>query len=70
MSLALTCLGDFQVTVSKTVAGNMDEALEKWVKSLDGMTEFDGVKITSEPRPMASKKLVKLPHSKNRLAAR
>lgn len=27
----------------------MDEALEKWVKSLDGMTEFDGVKITSEP---------------------
>ena len=44
-----TCDGDFQVTVSKTVAGNMDEALEKWVKSLDGMTEFDGVKITSEP---------------------
>lgn len=27
----------------------MDDALKKWVKSLDGMTEFDGVKITSEP---------------------
>ncbi|NCB84376.1 MAG: hypothetical protein EOM44_07740 [Bacteroidia bacterium] len=35
--------------MSKTVAGNMDDALKKWVKSLDGMTEFDGVKITSEP---------------------
>ena len=27
----------------------MDDALKKWVKSLDGMTVFDGVKITSEP---------------------
>ncbi|NLO71258.1 MAG: hypothetical protein GX102_10065 [Porphyromonadaceae bacterium] len=44
-----TCDGDFQVTVSKTILGNMDEALEKWVKKVEGITEFDGVKITREP---------------------
>ena len=44
-----TCDGNFQVTVSKTVAGNMDTALEKWVKRVEGITEFGGVKIIREP---------------------
>ncbi len=44
-----TCDGDFQVTVSKTIAGDMDEALTRWVKSTEGITEFDGAKIIREP---------------------
>ena len=44
-----TCDGDFQVTVSKTIGGNMDDALEIWLKRVEGMTEFNGVKVTREP---------------------
>lgn len=44
-----TCDGDFQVTVSKTILGNMDDVLAKWVAKVEGVTHFDGVKITREP---------------------
>ncbi|MFV0392529.1 MAG: hypothetical protein ACK5KP_11730 [Paludibacteraceae bacterium] len=44
-----TCDGDFQVTVSKTISGNVDDVLAKWIVSVEGITQFDGVKITREP---------------------
>lgn len=44
-----TCDGLYQVTVSKTIAGNMDSALALWQERVDGLTEFNGVKITREP---------------------
>ncbi|MDO5665209.1 MAG: hypothetical protein Q4G63_08145 [Bacteroidia bacterium] len=43
------CDGDFSVTVSKTIDGAMDIALEKWMKRVDGVLEFGGVKISREP---------------------
>lgn len=41
-----TCHGDFQITVSKTVKGTMDEVLGKWEKTIQDIIQFDGVKIT------------------------
>ena len=43
------CDGDFSVTVSKTVEGNMDEVLSKWVDAVKDFSELDGVKISREP---------------------
>ena len=40
------CDGDFSVTVSKTMLGDMDAVLERWTSAFDGATEIDGVTIT------------------------
>ncbi len=40
-----TCDGNFSVTVSKTVAGNMDDVLQKWVDAVQNADEFNSVKI-------------------------
>jgi hypothetical protein len=41
-----SCEGDFQVGVSKTFTGSMDEALAAWVALAGDRTEFSGVPIT------------------------
>lgn len=51
-----TCDGDFQVTVSKTVVGNMNDTLAKWTASVEGITQFDGVKITRIPTTSQTEK--------------
>lgn len=51
-----TCNGDFQVTVSKTVAGNMDEALAKWLETVKDSSEFNGMKITRAGNVSQTKK--------------
>ena len=41
--------GTYEVTVSKTASGSMDDAMSSWLKLVDGMQEFNGVKI-GEPK--------------------
>lgn len=43
-----TCKGDYQIAVSKTIGGNMDEVLEKWVVSVKNYIAFDGVNISNK----------------------
>lgn len=40
-----SCEGTFQVTVSRTLAGDMDTALAAWQGLVEGRDAFDGVKI-------------------------
>lgn len=51
-----TCDGDFSVTVSKTVMGDMDTALAAWIEKVGNAHEFDGVKIVGKPRTSESEK--------------
>ncbi len=44
-----TCDGSFSVTVSKTVDGDMNFALNTWQKRVKGVSDFNGVKIQSQP---------------------
>ncbi len=44
------CDGNFSVTVSKTVAGDMDIALAAWIEAVGGARDFDGVDVVGEPR--------------------
>jgi hypothetical protein len=41
--------GTFEVSVSKVIAGSMDDAMRLWTKAVTGKAEFDKVKIASEP---------------------
>lgn len=43
-----TCDGNFSVTVSKTIDGDMDYAIDEWMKRVDGLTEFNGFRIVRE----------------------
>ena len=49
-ALGQRCDGAFAASASRTVSGNKDEALGKWLAVVDGMAEFDGVLAESEPR--------------------
>ncbi len=40
------CEGDFSVTVSKTLEGDMDAALAKWLALTKDVRAFNGVKVT------------------------
>lgn len=40
-----TCTGDFQLSTSKTVAGDKDSALEAWVALAGEREEFGGVEV-------------------------
>lgn len=40
------CDGDFSVTVSRTLDGDMDAALEKWVALAGTVKDFSGVKVS------------------------
>ncbi|MFN4024664.1 MAG: hypothetical protein ACK4MQ_07520 [Hyphomonas sp.] len=48
--------GAFEVAVSKTLAGSMDEALAAWQKLAGGRTEFGGVAIAAAPETSATEK--------------
>lgn len=48
--------GNFQVSTSKTFAGTMDEARERWVQLMTGREELSGVGITGEPSLTESEK--------------
>lgn len=44
------CDGDYSANASRTVDGDMDSALQRWLAVVDGMAEFGGVACESEPR--------------------
>jgi hypothetical protein len=48
-----TSNGKFQVSVSKTVDGTKEEALEKWLAVVKGQNEFNGVTVAREPASSA-----------------
>jgi hypothetical protein len=50
------CDGAFTANASRTVAGDKDEALAKWLAVVDGMSEFAGVFAEAEPRQTRSEK--------------
>jgi len=50
------CDGKFVANASRTVAGDKDTALAKWLAVVDGLTEFDGTFAESEPRQTQSEK--------------
>ena len=43
------CEGEFSVSVSRTMTGDMDIALQWWLDAVDGGEEFSGIAITSGP---------------------
>src|SRR5699024_2456478 len=43
-----TSTGDFQLSTSRTVAGNKDQVLETWLELVGSRTEFGGVLIEGE----------------------
>ena len=51
-----TCTGDFQLSTSKTVAGDKDAALQAWVALVGGREEFGGVQVESEPSTSSTEK--------------
>lgn len=51
-----TCYGDFQVTVTKTVSGSLDQALKVWRKMAAGHTGFNGVSFEDKPSVSKSEK--------------
>lgn len=55
-ALGQRCDGAFGASASRTVAGDKDEALGRWLAVVDGMAEFDGVLAESEPRQSQSEK--------------
>jgi hypothetical protein len=50
------CDGAFSANASRTLAGDKDVALAKWIAVVEGMTEFDGIFAASEPRQSQSEK--------------
>jgi hypothetical protein len=50
------CDGAFGASASRTLSGDKDEALGKWLAVVDGMTEFNDVIAESEPRQSQSDK--------------
>lgn len=42
--------GDFQVSVSRTLDGSMDDVMARWVDLADGMREFNSHAIIDAPR--------------------
>lgn len=41
--------GSFEISVSKTIDGDMDMGLEIWLKAVKGRNEFNRAKLTNEP---------------------
>lgn len=48
--------GKYDVTVSKTLAGSMDEAMRAWLSLAGRKTEFDGVPVIGKPDISKSEK--------------
>lgn len=51
-----SCNGDFQLSVSRTFAGDKHSALEAWLRIVDGREEFGGVPVESEPATSSTEK--------------
>lgn len=51
-----SCDGDFQLSISRTVAGDRDSALETWTGLVEGVTELDGVPAEREPTTSRTEK--------------
>jgi hypothetical protein len=51
-----SCDGAFQVGVSKTYRGTMDDALAAWSDLVGGLEEFGGVPVDKEPTTSATEK--------------
>jgi hypothetical protein len=47
--------GDFSVSVSKTLAGTVDDALHQWLKVAQSRTEFNGVSIITSSTTQTEK---------------
>jgi len=43
------CDGEYSVSVSKTLAGDMDAALQWWLNAVEGLEAFSSIAITSGP---------------------
>lgn len=50
------CDGAFSASASRTVDGDMDDALARWLAVVDGMTEFGEAFAETEPRQSRSEK--------------
>ena len=48
--------GDYQVSVTKTFSGSMDEAMAAWERLAAGVSAFDGVAVARGPRTSATQK--------------
>lgn len=53
-ALGQRCDGKFSASASRTVSGDKDDALAKWLLAVDGITEFDGAFAEEEPRQSQS----------------
>lgn len=51
-----SCSGGFQLSTSRTVAGNMDHALSAWLAVVGGSEEFGGVPIDAPASTSSSEK--------------
>ncbi len=51
-----SCTGKYQISVSKTVPGTLDDALRNWLKLMAGRKEFAGVAIERAPTTSGSGK--------------
>lgn len=50
------CDGAYSANASKTLSGDKDEALKKWLAAVDGLVEFGDALAESEPRQSRSEK--------------
>ena len=50
------CDGQFNVSVNKTVAGTLDEALKKWQNLTNGFAEFSDISVTRGPHVSSTEK--------------
>ncbi len=48
--------GDFGISVSRTLPGTIDEAIERWIAAVDSHVTFNGVDTTGEPRRSSTEK--------------
>ncbi|MGN0099852.1 MAG: hypothetical protein ACI39C_02830 [Dietzia sp.] len=51
-----TCTGDFQLSTSRTVAGDKDSALQAWIELVAGREEFGGIPVDGEASVTRSEK--------------
>lgn len=42
--------GEFQVSATRTIPGDMDAAMAAWRKAVDGVSAFDGIAVAKGPR--------------------
>jgi hypothetical protein len=50
------CYGNFYATASKGVAGDLDFALDAWLRRVNGATEFNGLSLAGEPKVSSTEK--------------